>query len=373
MHRTPLNRYSVSVLAVALAYGLTVAIEPFFSGKAPLVFFILAALLSAGYGGRGPGLLATGMGSLLVFLFFDRQAMVFSVAHASLVIFAILGIGISLMMGYFQKKNMALSNMKTSLESANDELSRRTEDLSRANEELQRFAYAVAHDLSAPLRGISTLTDLLIKRNADQLDESSKKCADMILSKTDRMMFMIKGLLDYAAAAERTENRTLVDCNAAVKMAMSDLDAVIKESGAQITVGVLPSVRAINTQLEQVFANLISNAIKYRSIDQPPRIDISSAEKAQNWLFCVSDNGIGIDMKYAHEIFGMFRRLHRQDQYEGSGIGLALCKVIMHRHGGDIWVESETGKGSRFFFTFPKTSQAKQVESRQAAKAVAAG
>ena len=358
--RAGLKRYSGSIVSVVAAAILTIAIEPLFHGKAPLFFFTVAAVLSAAYGGVGPGLLATGLGVGIILSFFNPEVLVLSVAHSSLILFAVLGVGMSLILGHLQKTNAALSRAKEHLDVANRSLSERTEALSQANEELQRFAYALAHDLNTPLRAISALTDLLVARNAERLDESSKECAGLIANKVQRMQALIKQLLDYAAVTEKPEERispearTSVDCNAVVEQAKQDLDSAIKQSGARVTVAQLPSLPMTESQLVQVFSNLIGNAIKYRLGVRQPHIRISAVEQGNEWVFCVSDNGIGLDMRYADEIFGMFRRLHGDGQYEGSGIGLALCKTVVQRHGGRIWVESEVGKGSRFFFTMPR-------------------
>jgi len=361
------RRYAVAVLSAVAAAGLTAAVEPVFHGKAPLFFFIVAALVSAALGGLGPGLVATALGFAIIVIVFQSQVLVLSVAHLSLIVFVVLGVGISVVMGHLRRNNAALVLAKEHLEDANRKLSERSKSLAQANEELQRFAYALAHDLSTPLRGISALTELLVHRNMETLDESSKECAQMIVSRVQRTLSMIKGLLDYAAAGEGPEERSLVDCNDLVKRAMEDLDSVIKECGAEISVDPLPSIPASGSHLFQVFSNLMSNALKYRPRVRQPQIQISASDRGDDWAFCVRDNGIGLNMQYADEIFGMFRRLHQDDSYPGNGIGLALCKMIVERHGGQIWVESEIGKGCRFFFTIPKKNE--PSANRNAAKA----
>lgn len=358
LNRSSLTRYAVAVLSAGAAAGLTAGIEPFFNGKAPLFFFIVAALVSAAFGGLGPGLAATALGFVIVVAFFQADVLVLSLAHSSLIVFVALGAGISIVMGHLRKNNSALVLAKERLEIANEKLSERSKALAQANEELQRFAYALAHDLSTPLRGISALTELLVHRNAAVLDESSKECAQMIVNRVQRTLSMIKGLLDYAAAGEQQEDGALVNCSDLVRQAVEDLDSVIKECGAEITVDPLPYIPGTGRQLVQVFSNLISNALKYRPSVRRPQVWISASERGDDWTFCVRDNGIGLDMQYADEIFGMFRRLHRDDSYPGNGIGLALCKMIVERHNGRIWVESELGKGCQFFFTIPKKNEA---------------
>jgi signal transduction histidine kinase len=379
LERSRLKRYFVPALSVSAATLLTISIAPYFHGKAPLFFFTVAVIVAADYGGVGPGLLATALGIGIVQLFFKPEMFVLAVPHSNVILFSILGIGTTLILGRLQNANKALSAAKANLQMVNENLANRTESLSQANEELQRFAYALAHDLNTPLRGISALTELLVQRNVEKLDESSKECAAMVVQRIQRMQSMIKGLLDYAAAVEKPEERTDIDCNALVERVVQDLDSAIKECGAQITVDALPSIPATESHLLQVFSNLISNAIKYRPSVRVPQVHISSIDRAGEWVFCVADNGIGLDMKYAKDIFGMFQRLHHESEYEGSGIGLALSKIVVERHGGRIWVESQLGKGSRFLFTLPKRiagpaiGHAKGPRLEKAAQAQSAG
>jgi light-regulated signal transduction histidine kinase (bacteriophytochrome) len=235
---------------------------------------------------------------------------------------------------------------RTQLELANEELS-------RSNEELQRFAYAVSHDLQAPLRNIKTLTALLVRRNGEILDRDSKECAHMIVGGVQRMEFLIKGLLDYAAATADKHHSAASNSHTVLEQVLQNLRYLIDAENAVITFDALPIVQANEDRLAQVFSNIITNAIKYRN-NRKPEIHISATDNGTEWVFKVTDNGIGIDMNYANEIFGLFKRLHSSDEYEGNGIGLAICKAVIERRGGRIWVESELGKGSTFFFTIPK-------------------
>ena len=213
LDRSSTRRYAIAVLSAGAGAGLTAAIQPFFHGKAPLFFFHCGGSRRGGLRRSGPGLVATALGFAIVVVFFPAQVLVLSVAHSSLIVFALLGVGISVVMGHLRRNNAALAQAKDHLESANKELSERSKALAQANEELQRFAYALAHDLSTPLRSISALTELLVHRNRETLDESSKECAQMIVSRVQRTLSMIKGLLDYAAAGEEAREKVLVDCN----------------------------------------------------------------------------------------------------------------------------------------------------------------
>ena len=350
LRKTGLKPYGVSIFSVFAAIILTLAIEPALGGKAPMFFFTIAVIVSAVYG-LGPGLLATALSIGSVLLLF-REIFTMVLVHSNVILFAVVGVGVSVVMGRLQQANSALLKSQRALQAANEQLSEQSRVLSRSNEELRRFAYALAHDLNTPIRAISALTDLLVQRNAARLDESSKECARLIAGKTVRMQAMIKGLLDYAAAADKSTAWTRVEADALVQRAMRDLDLMIASSGAEITVDRLPIIAAAETQLVQVFSNLISNAIKYCPRGRKPHIQISAKEQSDILVFCVKDNGIGMDMQYAEIIFGMFKRLHGEE-YEGSGIGLALCRAVIESHGGRIWLESQIGQGTSFYFTLP--------------------
>jgi signal transduction histidine kinase len=360
LQRSDLKPYLVSVVSVIAAAILTVASEPFFEGKAPLFFLTIAVILSAAFGGSGAGLLATALSVGVVLSVLRDQVLILVLTHSSLALFAGVGVAISLVVGELRSMNTALIRARDELRVANEKLSERTEALSHSNEELQRFAYGLAHDLHNPLRSIGALTDLLVGRNAGKFDASSKECARMIAGGVKRMESMIEGLLDYAAAVDSREDTVLSDCNAVVDRVLQDLHYVIETSDTMVKLDPLPAVEVNETHLVQVFLNLVGNAVKYRST-RKPEIHISAREQGDDWIFAVRDNGIGLDMRHADEIFGMFKRLQNSERYEGSGVGLALCKAVIQRHHGRIWVESEPGKGSTFFFTLPKAGEHNDV------------
>ena len=343
----------MSSLLVGLAIPLTFAIRPVFGGKAPLIFFTIAVVVSAAHGGLWAGVFATLLSVVLAGWLFEQSIFLLTLSQSSLILFAALGVAISAIIQLLHRANANVAAARAQLELANKELSRRTEALSRSNEELQRFAYAVSHDLQAPLRNVGTLTALLVRHNAENLDKDSKEYAHMIVSGVHGMQAMIKGLLDYAAATGDRHHRAECNSNAVVEQVLFNLKYLIDVEDAVITVDVLPIVEANEDRLAQVFSNLVTNAIKYRD-DRKPEIHITATDDNTEWIFKVTDNGIGIDMKYADEIFGLFKRLHSSDEYEGSGIGLAVCKAVIERHDGRIWMESELAKGSTFYFTIPK-------------------
>ena len=345
--------YVMSILLVGMAIPLTFAIRPVFGGKAPLIFFTIAVVLSAAYGGLWAGVLTTLFSVVMVGWLFEQSIFLLTLSQSSLVLFAALGVAISAIIQVLHRAKSEVVAARTQLELANKQLSHRTEALSRSNEELQRFAYAVSHDLQAPLRTIGTLTALLVRRNTDILDTDSKEYGDAIVGGVKRMESMIRGLLDYAAASADTHERATSNSHAVLEHVLYDLRYLIDTESAVITFDELPIVEANEGRLAQVFSNLITNAIKYRN-NRKPEIHITATDNATEWIFKITDNGIGIDMKYADEIFGLFKRLHSSEKYEGTGIGLAICKAVVERHGGRIWVESEPRKGSTFFFTIPK-------------------
>jgi chemotaxis family two-component system sensor kinase Cph1 len=344
------------LLLVGVAILLTFAIRPLFSGKAPLIFFTIAVVVSAAYGGLWAGVFTTLLSVVMAGWLFEQSIVVLALSQSTLVLFAALGVTISAIIHLLHRANAKLAAARVQLELANNELSQRTEALSRSNEELQRFAYAVSHDLQSPLRNIGTMAALLLRRNNEILDKDSKEYARVIVSGVQRMESMIKGLLDYAGATADTHHSASSNSHAVLEQVLQNLRSLIDAESAVITFDELPVVQANENRLAQVFSNLITNAIKYRS-NRKPEIHLTATDSGKDWVFKVADNGIGIDMKYADEIFGLFKRLHGGDEYEGNGIGLAICKAVVERSGGNIWVESKLGEGSTFFFTIPKTKE----------------
>lgn len=223
-------------------------------------------------------------------------------------------------------------------------------DLARSNAELEQFAYVASHDLQEPLRMITSFTQLLESRNRDKLDKDAGEFIEFIVDGTTRMQTMIENLLAYSRVGSRGKSFEPTDCEAVLKEALSNLKVAIEKNDAEITSDTLPVVMADSMQMVQLLQNLIGNAIKYRKEEQP-RVHISALQENDEWIFSIKDNGTGIAPEYFEQIFVIFQRLHSGQK--GTGIGLAICKKIVERHGGRIWVESEVGKGSTFYFTIP--------------------
>jgi PAS domain S-box-containing protein len=234
-------------------------------------------------------------------------------------------------------------------------LARRTEELARSNAELQQFAYVSSHDLREPLRTVANFAQLLQERYSGKLDATGDEFIGFIVDGVTRMQGLINDLLAYSRAGSHGRNRVPVDCGALLRQALGNLRAAIEESGAQISHDELPVIRCDGAQVTQVFQNLVGNSIKFRN-GPPPRIHVAVERAPAEWVFSVKDNGIGIDPRYASRIFEIFQRLHTQKKYPGSGVGLAIAKKIVERHGGRMWVESKLHQGATFFFTLPASS-----------------
>lgn len=247
------------------------------------------------------------------------------------------------------KAEQAVRELNAELEQRVDE---RTKELIRSNEELRQFAYVASHDLQEPLRTVGSYAQLLRRRCQGRLDTSADEFIHYIVDGVTRMHVLLNDMLAYSRVTDsQRKPLAAVNCELVVDAALLNLEASIKETQAQVTRDPLPTVMADDVQLTQVFQNLIGNGIKYRG-DQPPCVHVSAREGDGEWIFGVRDNGIGIDAKYHERIFGIFKRLHGKD-LPGTGMGLAICKKIIERHGGRVWVDSRAGEGAHFQFTIP--------------------
>jgi PAS domain S-box-containing protein len=242
---------------------------------------------------------------------------------------------------------------------AEEELKQTMAELARSNQELEQFAYIASHDLQEPLRMVASYVQLLARRYQGRLDADADEFITYAVDGATRMQALINDLLAYSRVGTRGKPFEPTDCEAVLDQALANLQMAIQDNDAVVTHDPLPTVMADATQLTQLFQNLIGNAIKFRG-EQPPRVHISAHRqsaienrKSDEWAFSVRDNGIGIDPEYHERIFLIFQRLHTREEYPGTGIGLAVCKKIVERHGGRIWVESQPGKGSTFYFTIP--------------------
>jgi signal transduction histidine kinase len=243
------------------------------------------------------------------------------------------------------------------------ELAERAKDLARSNGELQQFAYVASHDLQEPLRMVASFTQLLAKRYSEKLDDDAREFINYAVDGAKRMQTLISDLLSYSRVGTQGKAFELVHCDAVLDRVLKSLQLAIEDTGAVITREPLPAVAGDSIQLTQLFQNLLTNAIKFHG-KKPPLVQISTENNGSMWKIAVRDNGIGISPEHADRIFVIFQRLHTKTEYPGTGIGLAICKKIVERHGGRIWVEASPGGGSTFFFTIP-VAQNKQNQEVQ--------
>jgi signal transduction histidine kinase len=247
-------------------------------------------------------------------------------------------------------------NLELRVAERTSELERLATELQQSNKELEQFAYIASHDLQAPLRSVSSFLELLARRYKGKLGPEADEYISFAVDGATRMHHLINDILLYSRLSSRAQAPEPTDCRAVVDQALRDLRENIRESGAEITTDDLPTVSAVKSQMVQLVSNLLDNAIKYRK-DEPPRIHIAAERLEREWLFSIRDNGIGFEQQYADRIFRVFQRLHTEGRYPGTGIGLAMCKKIVERHGGRIWVKSAPGQGTVFFFTIPSAEE----------------
>lgn len=240
------------------------------------------------------------------------------------------------------------------LKELNENLEKRASELSRSNSELEQFAYIASHDLQEPLRMVTSFLTQLENKYKDQLDDKAKKYIYFATDGATRMRRIILDLLEYSRVGRQSSGKEHLDMNVIVSDAVQMNSTVMQEKGAVIFLDNLPSLNGSRSALQQLFHNLVGNALKYQKPGQKPRIEIKAQDKGSHWEFAISDNGIGIEPQYFEKIFIVFQRLHNKDEYSGTGIGLAICKKIVENHGGNIWVKSEYGSGTTFYFTISK-------------------
>jgi len=228
------------------------------------------------------------------------------------------------------------------------------DELIRSNRELEQFAFVASHDLQEPLKIISLYLQILDRKYKGKLDDKADGNISAILEKAERMQELIQSILSYARVGKGNTEFTKLDCNVVLNQAIENLKVTIEENSAQIKCDGCPVIMGDEIRLTQLFQNLISNAIKFHKKGEIPYVHISAKQKDDQWVFSIEDKGIGMEKEDIQNIFEVFRRLHPQSEYAGSGIGLALCKRIVESHGGNIWAESEVGKGTVFYFTIPK-------------------
>lgn len=242
---------------------------------------------------------------------------------------------------------------RTEIQEAHARLSEQTEELERSNRDLEQFAYVASHDLQEPLRKVASFTQLLQKRYGGQLDERADQYIEFAVDGAKRMQRLIQDLLGFSRVGRVSGELTDVDLGDALAQALDNLEEAVAETGAQVTHDDLPVVRGERPLLVQLLQNLVGNAVKFRHPDRVPQVHLSAERDGDEWVVRCRDNGIGIDEQYAERVFVIFQRLHAKDVYEGTGIGLALCKKIVEFHGGRIWIDPPQGEGTSIRWTLP--------------------
>lgn len=262
-----------------------------------------------------------------------------------------------------QQEMIKRRQAEASLQQLNEELENRVQErtaqlkaananLIRSNQELEQFAYVASHDLQEPLRAVNSYAQLLARKYQGNLDAKADKYINYLVEGATRMQQLINDLLEFSRVGTRGKELVATDCEQVLSQVLQNLKVAIAENNAIVTHDSLPALTGDETQLIQLFQNLLSNAIKFRR-EEPPQVHISVQQRAKEWIFAVQDNGIGMESEYFDRIFTIFQRLHSKSEYPGTGIGLAVCKKIVERHGGRIWVESQLGSGTVFYFTLP--------------------
>ena len=320
--------------------------------------FVLSGMLAGAIGIMGSWFPAFALFSILIGLPTAlRFAMVGEGMHIAMAWLIFLFMATMLVVAYrvnraiVESLQLRFENRKL-IDELEQRVNERTRDLSRANQDLEKFAYAASHDLQEPLRTVANFAELLSSRYSDRLDADGREFINYVVTGAHHMRKLVDDLLAYARVDAETPSPANVDCNALFGELRKDLIAAIAESGATINCGTLPTVSGNPVQIKQVFSNLLTNAIKFRR-EAPPQIHIRSARENGLCIISVQDNGTGIPPKYQKRIFNMYERLHSGPRYPGTGMGLALCKKIVERHHGRIWVDSTEGAGSTFYFSLP--------------------
>ncbi len=254
-----------------------------------------------------------------------------------------------------ERRTQALSQEVKQRKIIEDRLVARAKDLYRSNADLESFAYIASHDLKEPLRTVTSYVQLLERKYREQLDDQAKELIDFAVDGTKRMQSLINDLLEYSRIGTHAGKFEPVNLNDTLFLIVNSLTTQIEENNVALEISPLPTIKADKSQMKQVFQNFIGNAIKFKHPEREPQIKILYKDLGDYWRFGIKDNGIGINEEYKEKVFQLFQRLNRRDQYKGTGVGLAICKRIIERHGGEVWLESKEGEGTTFYFTIRKS------------------
>ena len=358
-------RYGLAVGSVAIALGLQLLLQRFSISRAQLSLFLLAFTITVWYGGIGPGILNFLIANAGINYFLTPPLYALSFTRDDLA-YSIIFLFFALVIGWFTavRKRMELdlrhSHDKLEAEAKqremlNAELESRSRQLEASNKELEAFAYSVSHDLRAPVRHITGFTELLQKHADPVLDDTSRRHIAKVLDSSKRMGNLIDDLLAFSRIGRKERQNATVGLQQLVEQVVNDTQQETAKRNITWRVGALPTCYGDPAMLRLVFVNLISNAVKFTRNQPRADIEIGSLNGRKNEIVVfVKDNGVGFDMNYKEKLFGVFQRLHSQEAFEGTGIGLATVQRIVSRHGGEVWAESSIDNGASFFVTLPK-------------------
>ena len=357
-----LQPYSFVVLSVAVALGAALLLDHLGFREATVPFFICASAISSWYGGPGPAVLAVVLCSLAFDYFFVPPLYTLYIAPSELpyfVIFALFTVLVSWFARIRRRVEENLRNARDQLGSLNCELAKRSAALEASNRELEAFAYSISHDLRAPLCHVVTFAELLRSSAAPPLNEKSRRHLTVVLEEANRMGSLIDDLLAFSRMSQAEAHYSTISLQQIVQEAVAEARQDANGRNIVWRVDALPEWHGDRSMLRLVVINLISNAVKFTRTRPEPEIEIGCSErKKDHVVLFVRDNGVGFDMKYSDKLFGVFQRLHPQEAFEGTGIGLATVQRIVHRHGGRVWAEGKVEGGATFYFSLSKVTGA---------------
>ncbi|MGB6397354.1 MAG: ATP-binding protein [Bradyrhizobium sp.] len=349
--RSPILRYGLSAACVAIAFGLALTFQYYQFRDVEVPVFTLSIAIVTWYAGNGPSVLAVLLSMLLFDYFFIEPRYSFDISSRELpYFFTFVTWGIIV-------ASFAAVRRRTEdgLRRAQEELATRAAELETANKELESFTYSVSHDLRAPLRHVVGYAELLQKQSSSVLDDKARRYMAMILEASKRMGSLIDDLLSFSRLGRAEARKTAVNLNQLVREVIAELGQDTKDRDISWTIGALPVCYGDRSMLKLVLANLLSNAVKFTRIRPRAKIEIGCGDRKDNQVeVFVADNGAGFEMQYVNKLFGVFQRLHRAEEFEGTGIGLATVERIIHRHGGTVRAEGVLDQGATFYFSLPR-------------------
>jgi K+-sensing histidine kinase KdpD len=379
LNASPVRRYGVAVLSVAVALGVALVLERYHVGDVAFPLFLFGIAVSAWYAGPAPGFLALALSSLAFNYFFTEPFHSFYVVRTDVpflvvfILFAALLVWFSTVRRRVERQLLQsndrlgsevaertrqaalLEQTAIEIRTLNHDLEARSRELEASNKELEAFAYSISHDLRAPLRHMVGYAELLQKHESPIVDDTGREYMTSILDSAKRMGQLIDDLLGFSRIGRAETQKTTVNLEQVLKEALAEIRQDTEGRNIVWRIGALPAVYGDRSMLRLALVNLLSNAVKFTRTRAQAEIEIGATEgKGNEAVVFIRDNGVGFNMKYVHKLFGVFQRLHRQEAFEGTGIGLATVQRIINRHGGKVWAEGQKDQGAVFYFSAPK-------------------